>query len=99
MLGAVAAPTAGLHFDNAMLEKLKAKGVDTAFVTYVGAGTFQPVRVNIEDHKMRRICRSEPRSSLIKFSQRKPKKRVIAIGTTSVRLDLKVPPSAEKMGN
>ncbi|WP_164243210.1 S-adenosylmethionine:tRNA ribosyltransferase-isomerase, partial [Stenotrophomonas maltophilia] len=52
--GAVAAPTAGLHFDEALLEAIRAKGVDTAFVTlHVGAGTFQPVRVErIEDHVM-----------------------------------------------
>ncbi|MGV8429231.1 S-adenosylmethionine:tRNA ribosyltransferase-isomerase, partial [Pseudomonas aeruginosa] len=52
--GAVAAPTAGLHFDKNLLEKLKAKGVNFEFVTlHVGAGTFQPVRVeNIEDHVM-----------------------------------------------
>ena len=52
--GAVAAPTAGLHFDEAMLNELKAKGINIAYVTlHVGAGTFQPVRVdNIEDHKM-----------------------------------------------
>ncbi|EDJ90847.1 S-adenosylmethionine:tRNA ribosyltransferase-isomerase [Haemophilus influenzae R3021] len=52
--GAVAAPTAGLHFDENLLEKLKAKGVNFEFVTlHVGAGTFQPVRVeNIEDHVM-----------------------------------------------
>ncbi|MGL5332625.1 MAG: tRNA preQ1(34) S-adenosylmethionine ribosyltransferase-isomerase QueA, partial [Aeromonas veronii] len=44
--GAVAAPTAGLHFDETLLEKIRAKGVETAFVTlHVGAGTFQPVRV------------------------------------------------------
>ncbi|MCF1438753.1 MAG: tRNA preQ1(34) S-adenosylmethionine ribosyltransferase-isomerase QueA, partial [Shewanella sp.] len=52
--GAVAAPTAGLHFDDAMLAALRVKGVNTAFVTlHVGAGTFQPVRVdNILEHKM-----------------------------------------------
>ena len=52
--GAVAAPTAGLHFDDAMLSELQAKGINIAYVTlHVGAGTFQPVRVdNIEDHKM-----------------------------------------------
>ena len=52
--GAVAAPTAGLHFDEPLLEALKAKGVEMAFVTlHVGAGTFQPVRVEtIEDHIM-----------------------------------------------
>ena len=53
-LGAVAAPTAGLHFDQPLLDAIAAKGVDTAYVTlHVGAGTFQPVRVdNIEDHHM-----------------------------------------------
>lgn len=53
-LGAVAAPTAGLHFDERMLAAIKAKGAQIAFVTlHVGAGTFQPVRAeNIVDHKM-----------------------------------------------
>ncbi|MGH8465301.1 MAG: tRNA preQ1(34) S-adenosylmethionine ribosyltransferase-isomerase QueA, partial [Pseudomonas sp.] len=52
--GAVAAPTAGLHFDEELMGKIAAKGVETAFVTlHVGAGTFQPVRVErIEDHHM-----------------------------------------------
>ena len=52
--GAVAAPTAGLHFTDELLGCLKAKGVETAEVTlHVGAGTFQPVRVDkIEEHKM-----------------------------------------------
>ena len=52
--GAVAAPTAGLHFDDAILKQLKDKGVQTTYVTlHVGAGTFQPVRSeNIEDHLM-----------------------------------------------
>src|SRR5690606_36384852 len=52
--GAVAAPTAGLHFDDALLAAIRERGVDTAFVTlHVGAGTFQPVRVErIEDHHM-----------------------------------------------
>ena len=52
--GAVAAPTAGLHFDRAMMDKIKAKGMQTAFVTlHVGSGTFQPVRVeNLSEHLM-----------------------------------------------
>src|SRR5690349_9752978 len=54
--GAVAAPTAGLHFDQALLDAIRARGVDTGFVTlHVGAGTFQPVRVDdISKHKMHR---------------------------------------------
>ncbi|XWY22536.1 tRNA preQ1(34) S-adenosylmethionine ribosyltransferase-isomerase QueA [Bisgaard Taxon 45] len=86
--GAVAAPTAGLHFDDALLAQLKAKGVNFAFVTlHVGAGTFQPVRVEqIEDHKMhaeyvevsQEVC-----DAIIATKQ--AGKRVIAVGTTSVR--------------
>ena len=56
-LGAVAAPTAGLHFDETMLEKIHAKGIQTAFVTlHVGSGTFQPVRVeNLSEHIMHMV--------------------------------------------
>ena len=86
--GAVAAPTAGLHFDDALLAAIREKGVDTAFVTlHVGAGTFQPVRVErIEDHHMH--------SEWLEVSQavvdavaacRERGGRVIAVGTTSVR--------------
>jgi S-adenosylmethionine:tRNA ribosyltransferase-isomerase len=52
--GAVAAPTAGLHFDENLLQKLISRGIETAYITlHVGAGTFQPVRTeNIKDHKM-----------------------------------------------
>ncbi len=86
--GAVAAPTAGLHFDEALLERLRRKGVELAFVTlHVGAGTFQPVRVNdIREHQMHAevmalspsVCESVKRV-------RAAGKRVIAVGTTSVR--------------
>ena len=60
--GAVAAPTAGLHFDEPLLDKLRAKGVEMAFVTlHVGAGTFQPVRVDsIEEHTMHSECAEVP---------------------------------------
>ncbi len=86
--GAVAAPTAGLHFDDELLESLKSKGVNTAFVTlHVGAGTFQPVKAEkITDHQMH--------SEYYEISQEvvdlinKTKKdggRVIAVGTTAVR--------------
>ena len=86
--GAVAAPTAGLHFDEAILEQLKANGVDFAFVTlHVGAGTFQPVRVdNILEHKMHAeyIEVSEVVCQQVRAAKAAGK-RVIAVGTTSVR--------------
>jgi S-adenosylmethionine:tRNA ribosyltransferase-isomerase len=86
--GAVAAPTAGLHFDDAVLAALEARGVERAEVTlHVGAGTFQPVRCeNIEDHRMHAeflevsaaVCDAVARA-------RKRGGRVIAVGTTAVR--------------
>jgi len=86
--GAVAAPTAGLHFDDELLAKLKEKGVNFAFVTlHVGAGTFQPVRVeNIEDHVMHAeyVEVSQEVCDAI-LTTKKAGKRVIAVGTTSVR--------------
>ena len=86
--GAVAAPTAGLHFDEALLEKLKAKGVETAFVTlHVGAGTFQPMKVeNVKDHIMHaEYVEVEP--SVVEHVKATKARggRVIAVGTTSVR--------------
>ncbi|MGC7561214.1 tRNA preQ1(34) S-adenosylmethionine ribosyltransferase-isomerase QueA [Pasteurella sp. PK-2025] len=86
--GAVAAPTAGLHFDDELLAQLKAKGVNFAFVTlHVGAGTFQPVRVeHIEDHKMHAeyVEVSQEVCDAI-LATKQAGKRVIAVGTTSVR--------------
>jgi S-adenosylmethionine:tRNA ribosyltransferase-isomerase len=86
--GAVAAPTAGLHFDEAMLDKLKAKGVNIAYVTlHVGAGTFQPVRVdNIEDHKMHSEIYHIPAETIALIEATKNKGgSIIAVGTTSLR--------------
>lgn len=86
--GAVAAPTAGLHFDDAMLKTLADKGVDTAFVTlHVGAGTFQPVKVdNILEHKMHSEWAEVTQEVVDKVLRAKANgKRVIAVGTTSVR--------------
>lgn len=86
--GAVAAPTAGLHFDDAMLAALKDKGVNTAFVTlHVGAGTFQPVRVDeILDHKMHSEWAEVSQDVVDLIASTKAKgHRVIAVGTTSVR--------------
>ena len=86
--GAVAAPTAGLHFDDALLDLLQSQGVERAEVTlHVGAGTFQPVRCeNVEDHRMHaerlvvpaRVCAAVERA-------RERGGRVIAVGTTAVR--------------
>jgi len=86
--GAVAAPTAGLHFDQDILEALAQKGVNTAFVTlHVGAGTFQPVKVdNILEHKMHAEYAEVPQDVVDAIKQTKAAgKRVIAVGTTSVR--------------
>ncbi len=86
--GAVAAPTAGLHFDEGLLEALTEKGVDTAFVTlHVGAGTFQPVKVdNILEHKMHSEWAEVSQEVVDKIAKTKANgKRVIAVGTTSVR--------------
>ncbi len=86
--GAVAAPTAGLHFDIETLEKLQQKGVATAFVTlHVGSGTFQPVRVeNLADHLMHKeyFAVSEQVVNAIDATKKRGG-RVIAIGTTAVR--------------
>lgn len=86
--GAVAAPTAGLHFDDALLAKLDDMGVKRAFVTlHVGAGTFQPVKVdNVDEHVMHSeyIEVSEEVCELVKQT-RAEGGRVIAVGTTSVR--------------
>ena len=87
-IGAVAAPTAGLHFNQTMLDSLLSLGIETGQVTlHVGAGTFQPVRVeNIKTHQMHSewINVSEKVCEQIK-SARERGGRVIAVGTTSVR--------------
>ncbi|WP_431482619.1 tRNA preQ1(34) S-adenosylmethionine ribosyltransferase-isomerase QueA [Pseudomonas solani] len=86
--GAVAAPTAGLHFDEALLESIAAKGVETAFVTlHVGAGTFQPVRVErIEEHHMHLEWLEVGQEVVDAVAACRARGgRVIAVGTTSVR--------------
>ncbi len=86
--GAVAAPTAGLHFDEAMLQALRDRGVRIAFVTlHVGAGTFQPVRAeHIHEHAMHSERYEVPRATLDAVTQaRALGGRVIAAGTTSLR--------------
>ena len=93
--GAVAAPTAGLHFDEAMLDKLRQQGINTAFLTlHVGAGTYQPVRVEkIADHRMHNERYDIPQATAEAIAAtRAAGGRVIAVGTTSMR-------SLESAGN
>ncbi|MDH3318274.1 MAG: tRNA preQ1(34) S-adenosylmethionine ribosyltransferase-isomerase QueA [Betaproteobacteria bacterium] len=81
--GAVAAPTAGLHFDRELLQRLEARGARFANVTlHVGAGTFQPVRTdNIEAHRMHKERYEVPRATMDAVAGR----RVLAVGTTTLR--------------
>ncbi|MQY52078.1 tRNA preQ1(34) S-adenosylmethionine ribosyltransferase-isomerase QueA [Rhodocyclus gracilis] len=86
--GAVAAPTAGLHFDEALLDELRARGIETAFLTlHVGAGTFQPVRVSqIAEHRMHRERFEIPAATIAAIAATRARGgRVIAVGTTSLR--------------
>jgi S-adenosylmethionine:tRNA ribosyltransferase-isomerase len=86
--GAVAAPTAGLHFDVDMLQTLQNKGAKIAYVTlHVGAGTFQPVRVeNIHEHKMHSERYTIPQVTVDAIQEAKLRGgRIIAVGTTSLR--------------
>lgn len=86
--GAVAAPTAGLHFDDAMLASLHAQGVRIAQVTlHVGAGTFQPVRVDeVADHRMHSERYTIPQTTVDAIrATRERGGRVVAVGTTSLR--------------
>jgi S-adenosylmethionine:tRNA ribosyltransferase-isomerase len=86
--GAVAAPTAGLHFDQPLLDKLAAKGVTIAYVTlHVGAGTFQPVRVeNLAEHNMHSewYTISQETVDAVRAAQAAGRD-VVAVGTTSLR--------------
>lgn len=86
--GSAAAPTAGLHFTKELLQKIKEKGVDIAYVTlHVGLGTFRPVKVeNIEEHQMHSefyVIEQESADMINRAKERG--KRVIAVGTTSCR--------------
>jgi S-adenosylmethionine:tRNA ribosyltransferase-isomerase len=86
--GAVAAPTAGLHFDEALLARLRERGIGTAWLTlHVGAGTFQPVRVkNLDEHRMHSELYSIPRQTLDSLGATRSRGgKVIAVGTTAVR--------------
>lgn len=86
--GAVAAPTAGLHFDDALFAALRAKGVRAAFITlHVGAGTFQPVRVDdLREHRMHAESVEVPAETCAQVdATRRDGCRVVAVGTTVVR--------------
>ncbi len=86
--GAVAAPTAGLHFDQAMLAQLAAQGAELAWLTlHVGAGTFQPVRVhNLAEHQMHSERFNIPQETVAAIARARARGgRVIAVGTTSLR--------------
>ncbi len=87
--GAVAAPTASLHFDSILIEKLKNKGVDFAFITlHVGAGTFLPVKVdNILEHKIHKELGELNQDTINKINKaHQNNKKVIAVGTTVARV-------------
>jgi S-adenosylmethionine:tRNA ribosyltransferase-isomerase len=86
--GAVAAPTAGLHFDEEILATIRKKGVQTAFVTlHVGAGTFQPVRSeDISDHTMHSEYLVVPEETVALCNRARERGgRIVAVGTTAVR--------------
>lgn len=86
--GAVAAPTAGLHFDGALLDTLRARGVGIAWLTlHVGAGTFQPVRVQeLAEHRMHSEWYALPQATVDALrATRTAGGRVVAVGTTSLR--------------
>lgn len=86
--GAVAAPTAGLHFDDALLEKIRCRGVQSAYVTlHVGSGTFRPVRVeNLSEHVMHKEYYSVCQEAVDAILQTRARGgRVVAVGTTAVR--------------
>ncbi len=86
--GAVAAPTAGLHFDEGIFAQLRARGIETATITlHVGAGTFQPVRVeNLDEHVMHHEWYHLPQSTVDAITACRTRGgKVVAVGTTSLR--------------
>jgi len=86
--GSVAAPTAGLHFDETVMELLASKGIETSYLTlHVGAGTFRPVRCdNIKEHKMHNEYFNISDELAAKVNETRGQgNRVIAVGTTSLR--------------
>lgn len=87
--GSVAAPTAGLHFTDELLSKIREKGVEICFVTlHVGIGTFRPVKTeNILDHKMHEEYYVFPRETAEKINRAKKEgRRIVSVGTTACRV-------------
>ena len=87
-VGSAAAPTAGLHFTNELLEKIRAKGVQTAFVTlHVGLGTFRPVKAEeiTEHHMHSELCMISQETADVLNATRRRGGRIICVGTTSCR--------------
>jgi len=87
-VGSAAAPTAGLHFTQELLEKIRAKGVNTAFVTlHVGLGTFRPVKAEevTEHHMHSELCMMNEQTAALLNETRKNGGRIICVGTTSCR--------------
>lgn len=86
--GSAAAPTAGLHFTNELLERIRGKGIQTAFVTlHVGLGTFRPVKAeNIHEHHMHsELCMISPETAQILNETKARGGRIVCVGTTSCR--------------
>lgn len=85
--GSVAAPTAGLHFTQELLAKVRDMGIETHFLTlHVGAGTFKPIKGRLEDHQMHQEVFDIPRNTAQAIEKAKLEgRRIIAVGTTTVR--------------
>jgi S-adenosylmethionine:tRNA ribosyltransferase-isomerase len=97
--GSVAAPTAGLHFTQEILERMRARGIESAEITlHVGLGTFQPIRTErVEEHRLHSEAYVIPANAAEKIQRaRDESRRVIAVGTTSVRT---LEYAAEQSGN
>ena len=87
-LGSAAAPTAGLHFTQELLEKIRAMGVKTAFVTlHVGLGTFRPVKAEevLEHHMHSELCMMNEQTARILNETKASGGRIVCVGTTSCR--------------
>ena len=87
-VGSAAAPTAGLHFTKELLDKIRAKGVKTAFVTlHVGLGTFRPVKAEevLEHHMHSELCMMNEKTAQILNETKTNRGRIICVGTTSCR--------------